>query len=245
MTATAAERKTPAMMHPLCMENGRTLRDYGVDETVTMLAGTLAAEILSSGECEPMTTATGRMGLGRVKQTVKWSAAELALGKVRPTNIRIESGVFAWAANGETWTAADRYQIAYGVDNQTVSKVGTGKSPAGIVFDVKGGIPYVLSHPSLAPMLASPGDAPLAAPQVLEATLVAGTVTIASGFDLRAGSVIAPIRKTAGGTVGGNYVVSARTAGAAGVASITIQAVNASGTLVNTDTSVINVIIFG
>lgn len=244
MTATAAPRKTLALQHPLCMENGRTLRDYTTDETVTMWAGTLAAEILSSGECEPMTTATGRMGLGRVKQTVKWNAAELAAGKVRP-NVRIESGVFCWAANGETWTTADRYTIAYGVDNQTVSKVATGKSPAGIVFDVKGGLPYVLSHPSLAPMLASPGDAPLAAPQVLQATLVAGTVTIASGFDLRTGSTIIPVRRTAGGTTGGNYIVTARTAGAAGVASITVQAVNAAGTIVNTDTSTIDVIIFG
>lgn len=245
MTAIAAERKTAAMQHPLCMENGRTIRDYTTDETLVMYSGTLAAEILADGTVEPMTTATGRLGMGRVKQTVKWSAAELALGKTKPNNVRIEAGVFCWGNNSETWTAADRYTIAYGVDNQTVSKVATGKSPAGIVFDVKGGLPWVLSHPSLAPMLASPGDAPLAAPQVLEATLVAGTVTIASGFDLRSTSIVVPVRKTAGGTTGGNYVVSARTNGAAGVASLTIQAVNAAGSLVNTDTSVINIIIFG
>jgi hypothetical protein len=244
VTAIASERKTPAMQHPLCMENGRTIRDYTTDETLTMYAGTLAAEILSSGECEPMTTATGRMGLGRVKQTKKWSAAELAAGKTRPNNVRIEAGVFCWGANGETWTAADRYQIAYGVDNQTVSKVATGKSPAGIVFDVKGGLPWVLSHPSLAPMLASPGDAPLVAPQVLQATLVAGTVTVATGFDLRATSIIVPVRRTAGGTTGNDYIVTARTSGAAGTASITIQAQTA-GVLVNTDTSVIDIIIFG
>lgn len=244
MTAIAAERKTLALMHPLCMENGRTLRDYTTDETLVMYAGTLAAEILSSGECEPMTTATGRMGLGRVKQTQKWSAAELTAGKVRPTNVRIEAGVFCWAANGETWTTADRYTIAYGVDNQTVSKVATGKSPAGIVFDVKGGLPYVLSSPALAPMLASPGDAPLVAPQVLQATLAAGTVTVATGFDLRTASIVVPVRRTLGGTAGNDYVVTARTNGAAGTASLTIQAQTA-GALVNTDTSVIDIIIFG
>lgn len=149
MAAATTEIKTDAKQHPVCYELGEPARDYVGAEVVTFYAGTIACRTLATGLATPGATATGLKALGRVKQTVAWSAAELALGKARP-NVRIETGTFGWVPNdGETFTIADKDKLAYVVDNRTVSKVATGKSVAGTIADVSEGKVWVTMGPDV------------------------------------------------------------------------------------------------
>lgn len=78
-------------------------------------------------------------------------------------------------------------------------------------------------------------------------TLVAGTKTINTGITITATSRVFVSRTAQGGTSTGviAYECVSKTAGAPGTGSITIQANNAAGTIVNTDTSTVDYLIVG
>lgn len=80
-----------------------------------------------------------------------------------------------------------------------------------------------------------------------EATLVAGTVTIATGITVTATSRVFVSRTAQGGTSTGviAYECTAKTVGAPGTGAITLRANNAAGTIVNTDTSTLDYLIVG
>lgn len=75
-------------------------------------------------------------------------------------------------------------------------------------------------------------------------TLVAGTKTINTGITITANSRII-ITPSLTGQAGVKYVVTARTVGAPGTGAFTVQAQDATGTLVNTDVSTFDYVIKG
>lgn len=131
---------------------------------------------------------------------------------------------------------------AYGLDDQTVTADGEGKSAVGTPWiistgggtSLRAGVYVELNPGSLGgEALALAAAAP--AMQVLSATLASGTITISSGFSIAANSVVLanPVGAITGST---NYaqcreLVASRTTGADGVAEIVIEAITNAGVL--------------
>jgi len=96
--------------------------------------GALAARD-ASGNATPGATATGLLGMGRVKETV-----DNAGGNAGDKNVEIEKGIFRFgnSASADLIARADIGNDCYIVDDQTVAKTsGTNtRSVAGKIFDV-------------------------------------------------------------------------------------------------------------
>ena len=124
MTAATKNRNTPQRLH------GR--RGYPVAAAAICFAGTIAVQN-ASGFCQPASTATGLIPLGRFAKYIDNSAG--ANGDVQ---VEVESGVFYFANDADAVVAADVGKVCYLVDDQTVAKTdGTGtRSVAGIVDEV-------------------------------------------------------------------------------------------------------------
>jgi len=78
---------------------------------------------INAGFAEPGSTSTAKLAAGMAEETVVNAGANGAV------NIRVRRGVFKWA--NADFVAADLYTTAYANDDQTVSKVSTGKSVLG------------------------------------------------------------------------------------------------------------------
>lgn len=79
--------------------------------------------------------------------------------------------------------------------------------------------------------------------QTGSATLVAGVKTVNTDITITASSKVYLQLVTPGGTMGAHHKVGTLVVGGPGTGAFTITAVDASGTLVNTDTSVFNFLI--
>lgn len=152
--------------------------------------------------------------------------------------------------SGTAVVAADRESPCFLLDDQTVTGAATltGATPstralAGTVYDVT-------SEGVWVELPLQPAVAPAPRVQSGTVTLVAGTAVVGGATGaliISAGSRIVFSRKTQGGTVGVNYEAPGanRVAGAAGTGAFTVNAVSATGTLVNTDTSTLDYVVIG
>jgi hypothetical protein len=134
---------------------------------------------------------------------------------------------------------------AYGLDDQTVTADGTGGSAVGTPWiistgggtSLRAGVYVELAPGSLAALAASAYAFAAAAPamQAVNATLVAGTVTIAAGITVAANSEVIPLQIGAitGSTNFGSLreLKASRVNGAPGVGTVVIQAVGNDGAL--------------
>jgi hypothetical protein len=134
MTALSADRDTPA-------RDGKIF-SYPILTATEIFAGSLIV-LDSSGWAKPGVTGTGLVAVGRAKAYVNNTGASGAL------NVEVEAGVFRWV-NGDTITKAHIGDTAYITDDQTVAKLGTGKSPCGFIVDVDSLGVWVQTDPALA-----------------------------------------------------------------------------------------------
>lgn len=97
--------------------------------------------VLDAGYAAPGRAATGLQALGRAAETVDNTG-----GAAGDKWVKVEPGVFRWA-NFDSIAQADRGQLAYVVDDQTVAKAdGSGtRSIAGTIMDVDSSGVWVLS----------------------------------------------------------------------------------------------------
>lgn len=130
----AADRNTP--------RREGDLFDYPVAAATEIFAGSLVV-LDSSGNAEPGSTATGKVAVGRAEEYVSNPGAAGA------EVVKVRAGVFRWD-NGDSITRAEIGDTAYVVDDETVSKDGSGKSPAGRIVDVDAGGVWVRTDPLLA-----------------------------------------------------------------------------------------------
>jgi hypothetical protein len=95
-------------------------------------AGALVARD-ASGNATPGATATTLRGVGRAAEQVDNSS-----GIAGALSVPIDVGVFRFAnsAGADELDTGDIGSTCYIVDDQTVAKVATGRSVAGVVFDV-------------------------------------------------------------------------------------------------------------
>jgi hypothetical protein len=125
MTALTADRKTPK-------RDGEHF-NFDVAAATEIFAGALVV-LDSSGNCEPGTTATGKIAAGRAKEHVNNTGAAGAL------QVEVDSGCFQFenSAGADEITKAEIGDVCYIVDDQTVAKTdGTGtRSRAGYIRDV-------------------------------------------------------------------------------------------------------------
>jgi hypothetical protein len=148
---------------------------------------------------------------------------------------------------GSPITEAQIGGIAYGLDDQTVTASATGNSPigtpwivsAGGATDLRAGVYVEMPAGALAAFVLAQAAAQAAlaavAPgmQAVDATLVAGTITIAAGITVAANSEVIPL--LIGAITGSTNFASlrelkaSRVNGAPGVGSIVIEAVGADG----------------
>lgn len=121
MTALADSRNTPKYESDIVLS-------FPVKASVKIYKGSLV--VLDAGYAKPGATATGLVAVGRAKATVDNSS-----GSNGDLTIEVEPGTYRWA-NGDSIAQAQVGSIAYVVDDQTVSKAGTGKSIAGTIIEV-------------------------------------------------------------------------------------------------------------
>ncbi len=126
MTATTTER--------LPIRRAADQLSFPAAAGVKILAGTIVVGN-ASGNAEPGTTATGKVGLGIAEQTVDNTS-----GSAGDLQVPIRRGCFRFANSGSTdaITNADYGSTCYVVDNQTVAKTNGSatRSPAGVVRGV-------------------------------------------------------------------------------------------------------------
>jgi hypothetical protein len=97
-----------------------------VKAATTIFQGSIV--MINAGFAQPAAVATGLLIVGMAEETVVNAGANGAL------NVRVRRGVFKWA--NADFVAADLYTTAYANDDQTVSKVLTGKSAVGKVVQI-------------------------------------------------------------------------------------------------------------
>jgi hypothetical protein len=119
-----------------------------VEEAVVIHKGSMVA-LNAAGFAVPVTEATTLNSAGMAEESV--DNTDGADGDVRVT---IRYGVFKWtnASAGDAIARADIGNNAYGVDNDTVSDVATGRSIVGTIVDIDadGGIWVLMSPDSVA-----------------------------------------------------------------------------------------------
>lgn len=119
MSALTADRNTPR-------RDGIEF-SYPMAASKEIFAGALVF-LDTAGNAEPATTATGKICAGAA-QEYKLSTT-IAL-----TAIKVRTGCFRFA-NGETITKAHIGDLAYALDDQTLYRTASGKSPVGVIVDV-------------------------------------------------------------------------------------------------------------
>lgn len=235
MTALATERKT-------LKEIPQGFACDPIADNVKIWGQSLVMAV--AGYAKPAATVTNGVCIGRSRQTYDNTVVGHALGAL---DVETEEGTFAWA-NGDSIVQADVNGIAYMVDDQTVSKAGTGKSPAGIIRRVDAAGVWVESSKTISAMLILAGAAePAATLQSGTSTLVAGTKTI-TGVTITASSRIFVQRMDPGGTLGTDGLdvpVAGRTVGAGGTGSFVVNGINDNAATGASDTSTFDWFVIG
>ncbi len=121
MSALTADRNTP--------RRDSALHSAPVAATTEIFAGAFVARD-SSGNLVPFTATTGLVGMGRAEEYVDNST-----GGAAAVDCKYREGTFRWG-NGDSITKAHIGDTAYGFDDQTVKRVGTGLSACGVIADV-------------------------------------------------------------------------------------------------------------
>lgn len=121
MTALTKDRNT--------VENPGDGYSYPVAAGVKIFAGALVC-LDASGNAEPGSTSPDKVSAGRAESQVDNTS-----GAAGAVNVVVRAGTFRWAnADGITKTSIG--DLAYIVDDQTVAKSSSGKSPAGVITGV-------------------------------------------------------------------------------------------------------------
>lgn len=130
MAALTADRDTPL--------TAGVLFEFPASADTKCFAGGMA--VLHSGTCEPGTTATGLVYVGRIEESV-----DNTDGDAGEVNVKVRRGCFRYANSGgaDEITLSDVGSYAYIVDDATVAKtdghVDTGpatRSKAGLIVNV-------------------------------------------------------------------------------------------------------------
>jgi hypothetical protein len=109
-----------------------TFRDLPVAASTKIFAGALLA-LNASGYVVPGATAIGLKALGRAEKHVDNST-----GAAGDASVTVRKGVFQYGngAGADALAQADIGATAYIIDDATVGKDATGRSAAGVVYDV-------------------------------------------------------------------------------------------------------------
>lgn len=129
MAALTAARNTPKVDDPVVP---RTMA-LPIAGATTIFAGSIVCTN-AAGYAVPGTAVTGLRTWGRAKNTVVNAGAAGAL------TIELDRGAFPYnmGAAGDAVTIADRGKCVYVLDDNTIAKVATARSLAGILLDVVG-----------------------------------------------------------------------------------------------------------
>jgi len=123
--ALSAERNTPSMGLGIPQRMA-----YPVLNGVKIYKGSLVC-ITAAGYAKPMVAASSLVAVGRASETV-----DNTDGNAGDLTINVEQGVFKWAVNGTAVTIADIGVLAYGYDDQTITKSSSSASIAGTIYGV-------------------------------------------------------------------------------------------------------------
>lgn len=137
MTALTKDRNTKAIA-------GELYR-YPVAASVKIFKGSIVV-LDSDGNAKPGVTATGLICVGRAE-----TLADNSTGAAAAINVEVRAGIYPWV-NGDTITKTSIGDAAFITDDQTVAKLGTGKSVAGVITAVDSDGVWVQSGPSINPL---------------------------------------------------------------------------------------------
>jgi hypothetical protein len=129
MAALTKERNTPTRHGDHAVIR---VIECKVAATTTIYAGSLV--MIDGGYAKPAATATGKVVLGRARQTVDNSA-----GAAGDKTVEVERGTFKWtnATAGDAIAQANVWADAYALDDQTVTITATGRSKAGKIVAIE------------------------------------------------------------------------------------------------------------
>lgn len=123
---------------------------YPIADSKVIYPGAMVC-VNASGYLEPVTSATGKIIIGRASSGAPGSGitsydSTVAGHAAGMYDVPVDCGVFYWdnATAGDAVAAANRGAVCYGYDDHTVTITSTSRSPAGIVVDVDSGGVWVL-----------------------------------------------------------------------------------------------------
>ncbi len=146
---------------------------------------------------------------------------------------------------GDALTIADVGTVVYAVDNQTVGKVSTSRSVAGILSGIneENGCARVLVGDLAAAIAVAKAGTTI---QAAQGTLTNGVLTVATGITTTSSSQVFVQLVTPGGTLGTEgYKAAVTVVGAPGVGTIVITAINDNAGTDTSDTSTVAYLIVG
>lgn len=213
-----------------------------VKTSTTIYKGAMVGLDADGDAVEGANAAMATHVLGRSMHQVVNAGADGAV------EVRYEAGVFGWDnSSGDALTEADLPAVVYCEDDQTVAKTSDGGTlkiaGVGLWIDDDGQV-VTLCAPWV-PLMVGAFAAP--AMQAVDATLVAGTVTIATGISVEPDSEVIPV--LIGALTGSTNFASlgelkaSRVEGAPGTGEVVIQAYGADGALDSDAAGAIRVLI--
>lgn len=139
MTAQTADRKAA--------HKKAEFFHYDVAASTKIYAGSLVV-LDASGNAKPGSTATGLIAAG-----VAQAQVDNSTGAAGDKKVPVRAGIAFPFVNGETITKAHIGDLAYIIDDQTVGRTASGKSPAGPIVDVDAEGVWVLIMPAITPAI--------------------------------------------------------------------------------------------
>lgn len=181
-------------------------------------AGWCAADVSNSGGADGAKVADIVEGVGRVRM----------------------------GSSGDAITRADMGKVLYAVDNQTVSTVSTGRSPAGIMWDMDDeSSSHVLMLAGKAARAIIDGKLQGVGIQLGSGVLSSGVLTVTAGITVTAASRVFPVRLAPAGTMGVELKADPAdfTVGTPDTGEIVIKSLKTDKTTETSDTSTVAYII--
>jgi len=199
----------------------------------------------SSGYLVEATAATGLLSAGIALQDC--DATDKDDGEMSVDLMQGVVDLVGKTGGGDDLAATDIGSIVYAVDNQTVGKVSTSRSPAGFLVGINEETGQMRVWVGFAAAALAKNQTAGTSIQTGTGSLSSGVLTVATGITITAGSKVYVTRNTKAGTMGVELEVKDAdlVVGGSGVGTFIVRSLKSDGTAETSDTSSLNWLIVG
>lgn len=199
----------------------------------------------ASGYLVEATAATGLLSAGLAMQDA--DATDKSSGDCRLDLVQGVVDLVGKTGGGDDLALTDIGRVVYAVDNQTVGKVATSRSPAGFLVGINEENSMMRVWVGFAAAALAKNLIAGTSVQTGTGALSSGVLTVATGITVTSSSKVYATRNTKAGTIGVELEVKDAdlVVGGSGVGTIIVRSLKSDGTAETSDTSTVNYLIVG